>query len=144
MTCEWFVAWFGAFRGHVRDALHHHINNMNICCQKLARSDYLRRLKNGTKVSSAKSGQRQMRDTTHGAYTIPEYNQVYAGLICNTLYRKLGTAGLLTNDVKPLIASRGFDCTKYNKVITELWKQLEFFAWFLLQDVLQGQWVKMQ
>jgi hypothetical protein len=56
MTCEWFVAWIGAFRGHVRDALHHHINNMNICCQKLARSDYLRCLKNGTKVSSAKSG----------------------------------------------------------------------------------------
>jgi hypothetical protein len=85
-----------------------------------------------------------MRDTTHGAYAIPEYNQVNAGLICNTLCRKLGTAGLLTNNVKPLIASRGFDSTKDDKVITEFWKQLEFFAWFLLQDVLQGQWVKMQ
>jgi hypothetical protein len=35
-TCEWFVQWLGAFRGHVQDALHHHINNVNTCCQKFS------------------------------------------------------------------------------------------------------------
>jgi hypothetical protein len=61
-----------------------------------------------------------MRDTTYSAYAISEHNQVYASLICNTLYCKLGAAGLLTSGVKPLIASRGFDCTKDDKIITEL------------------------
>jgi hypothetical protein len=67
-----------------------------------------------------------MRDTTHGAYAISEYNQVYACLICSSQY--LGTASLLTDDVKPLIATRGFDSTKDDKIITELWKQLKFLA----------------
>jgi hypothetical protein len=71
-----------------------------------------------------------MRDTTHGAYAISEYNQVYAGLICGTQY--LGAASLLTSYVKPLVASRRFDCTKDDKIITELWEQLEFLAWFPL------------
>ena len=63
-----------------------------------------------------------MRDTTYSAYAISEENQVYAGLISNTLYWKLGAAGLLTVYVKPLITSRGFDCTKDDEMITELWK----------------------
>lgn len=71
-----------------------------------------------------------MHDTTHGAYAISEYNQVYASLIYSTQY--LGTASLLTGDVKPLVASRGFDCTKDDKIITEFWKQLKFLAWFPL------------
>jgi hypothetical protein len=77
----------------------------------------------------SKSGYRSMRDTTHGAYAISEYNQVYTSLICSTTYWKLGTAGLLTDDV---MASRGLDCTQDDKIITELWKQLEFLAWFPL------------
>ena len=73
-----------------------------------------------------------MCDTTHSAYTISKNNQVYASLICNTLYCKLGAAGLLTSGVKPLIASRGFHCTKNDKIVTELRKRFEFLAWFPL------------
>ena len=73
-----------------------------------------------------------------------EYNEVYTNLIRDTLNWKQGRASLLTDDVKPLILSRIFDGTKYDKRITELWKQLKFLARFLMQDVLQGQWVEMQ
>jgi hypothetical protein len=86
---------------------------------------------------------RRQAITTHCAYTVSEYNEVYTNLIRNTLNWKRGRASLLTDDVKPLILSRIFDGTKDDKRITELGKQLKFLAWFLMQDVLQGQWVEM-
>ncbi len=73
-----------------------------------------------------------MCNTTHGADAISEYDEIYASPICNTLHWNLGAAGLLTDDFKPLIPSRIIDRTKDDKVITELWKRLEFLAWFPL------------
>jgi hypothetical protein len=73
-----------------------------------------------------------MDDTTHGAYSISEYDEVYATLICNTLYWKLGTACLLTDNFKQFIPSRIFYRTKDDEIITEFWKRLEFLAPFPL------------
>ncbi len=63
-----------------------------------------------------------MRNITHGADAISEYDEVYTSLICNTLYWNLGAAGLLTDDFKPFIPSRILDHTKNDKVITKLRK----------------------
>jgi hypothetical protein len=93
---------------------------------------HLRCLKNGTTVLSVIVGVSRWTIVTHCAYTISEYNEVYTNLICNTLEWKLRSVSLLTDDVKPLVLSRGFDGTKDDQRITELWKQLEFFAWFLM------------
>jgi hypothetical protein len=73
-----------------------------------------------------------MGDTTHGTYAISEYNEVYASLVCNTLYWKLGTACLLTDNFKQFIPGRIFDRTKDDEIITELWKGLEFITRFPL------------
>jgi hypothetical protein len=89
-------------------------------------------LKNGTTVSSAKIGLRQMGDAAHGAYAISEYGKVYATLVCNTLYWKPGTACLLTDNFKQFIPRRIFDRTKGDEIITEIWKGLEFLTRFPL------------
>ena len=73
-----------------------------------------------------------MGDTTHGAYAISEYDEVYASLVCNTLYWKLRTACLLTDNFKQFIPSRIFDRTKDDEMITELWRGLEFLTRFSL------------
>jgi hypothetical protein len=73
-----------------------------------------------------------MGDTTHGAYAISEYDEVYTSLICNTLYWKLGTACPLTDNFKQFIPSRIFDRTKDDEIIAELWKRLELLARFPL------------
>jgi hypothetical protein len=73
-----------------------------------------------------------MGDTTHGAYAISEYDEVYASLICNTLYWYLGTARPLTDNFNEFIPSCIFDRTKDDKIIAELWKGLEFITRFLL------------
>jgi hypothetical protein len=70
--------------------------------------------------------------TAHGADAISEYNEVYTSLICNVLNWELGTASLLTDGVRSLMLSRGFDSTKDDKIITEFRKQLEFLARFLV------------
>jgi hypothetical protein len=61
-----------------------------------------------------------MGDMAHGTYAISEYDEVNAGLVCNTLYWKLGTACLLADNFKQFIPSRIFDRTKDDEIITKL------------------------
>jgi hypothetical protein len=97
-----------------------------------ARRIHLRRLKNETTEHyQQRVGIGECAITTHSAYAISEYNEVYADLICNTLKWK-GTASPLTDNVKPIMLGRGFDSTKDDKMIAELWEQLKFLARFLL------------
>jgi hypothetical protein len=97
-----------------------------------ARRIHLRRLKNETiERYQQRVGIGECAITTHSAYAISEYNEVYADLICNTLKWK-GTASPLTDNVKPIMLGRGFDSTKDDEIIAELWEQLKFLARFLL------------
>jgi hypothetical protein len=97
-TCERFVLQFGAFHVHDRDALHH-INDTHICYQKGPPEMFEKW--NYSSVSDVYA-LNSCANTTHSAYAISEYNEVYTNLICGTLNWKLGTARPLTDKVKPL------------------------------------------
>ena len=78
--------------------------------------------------------------TTYGAYTTPKYHEVHIDPDHNAVVR---IAGLLADGVEPLGGGGRFERAEYDKIITELGKCLQLFAWLPLQNVFQSQRVKM-